>query len=122
MLGEMPRRVWPVSAARTVPFPWSQARAVITALTDARSTLSVTLDGRAWNSLLVTSWEGAYRDEFDEAYARLCAAAGDMLERVGPRADAVVDAATDANREQRRENDRAAGSAGPGVLFGAGTG
>jgi len=122
MLDEMPRRVWPAPAARTVCFPWSQAVAVIAALTDARSTLSVTLDSRAWNALLVTAWEGAYRDEFDEAYARLCAAAGDLLERAGPRADAVVDAATDANREQRRENDRTAGSAGPGALIVAGTG
>jgi len=122
MPGEMPRRVWPASAAHTVPFPWSQARAVITALTDARSTLSLTLDSRAWNALLVTAWEGAYRDEFDEAYARLCAAADELRERAGPRADAVVDAATDANREQRRESDRVAGSAGTGVLAGAGTG
>lgn len=122
MLVEMPRRVWPTPAARTVPFPWSQARAVITALTDARSTLSLTLDSRAWNALLVTSWQGAYRDEFDQAYARLCAAAGDLLERAGARAHAVVDAASDANREQHRENDRVAyENAGAGALVGVGT-
>lgn len=122
MLAEMPRRVWPESAARTVPFAWSQARAVITALTDARSTLSLTLDSRAWNALLVTTWEGAYRDEFDEAHTRLCAAASDLLERAGLRADAVVAAAADANREQQRENDRVADLAGARVLVGSGTG
>jgi hypothetical protein len=122
MLAEMPRRVWPATAARTVAFPWSPARAVITALTDVRSTLSLTLDSRAWDALLVTTWEGAYREEFDQAYTRLCAAAGDLLERAGSRADAVVDAASDANREQHRENDRVAGLAGAGILVGAGTG
>jgi uncharacterized protein YukE len=118
MLVEMPRRVWPAAGARTVRFPWSPARAVLTALSDARSTLSTTLDTRAWNALLATGWEGAYRDEFDDAYARLCAAASDLVERAATRAESVIDAAGDANRDQVRENEHAAGltgvAAGPG--------
>ena len=122
MLVELPRRVWPASGARTVPFPWAPARSVLTALADARSTLSLTLDTRAWNALLVTGWEGAYRDEFDEAHARVCAAADDLLARAGPRADAVVDAAVDANWEQDRENARVADLGGAGVPIRIGTG
>lgn len=118
ILVEMPRRVWPVAGARTVRFPWSPAQTALTALSDARSTLSATLDTRAWDALLATGWEGAYRDEFDDAYARLCAAAGELVERAGARADAVIDAAGDANRDQVRENEHAAGlsgvAAGPG--------
>jgi uncharacterized protein YukE len=101
-----------------VRFPWSPAQTALTALSDARSTLSATLDTRAWDALLATGWEGAYRDEFDDAYARLCAAAGELVERAGARADAVIDAAGDANRDQVRENEHAAGlsgvAAGPG--------
>ena len=122
MLVELPRRVGPASGARTVPFPWAPARSVLTALADARSTLSLTLDTRAWNALLVTGWEGAYRDEFDEVHARLCAAADDLLARAGPRADAVVDAAVDANWEQDRENARVADLGGAGVPIRIGTG
>jgi hypothetical protein len=118
MLVEMPRRVWPAVGARTVRFPWSRARTVLTALSDARSTLSATLDARAWNALLATGWEGAYRDEFDDACARLCAAAAELVERAGARAESVIDAAGDANCDQVRENERAAGlsrvAAGPG--------
>ena len=118
MMVEMPRRVWPAAGARTVRFPWSPARTVVTALNDARSTLSATLDTRAWSALLTTGWEGAYRDEFDDAYARLCAAASDLVERAGARAGSVIDAADDANRDQVRENEHAAGltgvAAGPG--------
>jgi hypothetical protein len=115
ILAEMPRRVWPAAGARTVPFPWSPAQTVLAALTDARSTLSATLDTRAWDALLATGWEGAYRDEFDDAYARLCAAAGDLVERAAARADAVTDAAGDANRDQVRENEHAAGLSGVAV-------
>ena len=122
MLVELPRRVWPAAGARTVPFPWAPARSVLTALADARSTLSLSLDTRAWNALLVTGWEGAYRDEFDEVHARLCAAADDLLARAGPRADAVVDAAVDANWEQDRENARVADLGGAGVPIRIGTG
>ena len=120
MLVEMPGRVWPAAGAHTVPFAWSPACAVLTALAEARTALSLDLESRAWNALLVTGWEGAFRDEFDEAYARLCAAAGDLVERAGRRAEAVVDAADDANREQARENDRVAGLAGAGAGVGTG--
>jgi hypothetical protein len=124
MLVEIPGRVQPAAGARAVPFPWSPAGTVLAALADARSALSLTLDTRAWNAFLVTCWEGAFRDEFDEAYARVCAATGDLVERARSRAEAVVDAADDANRAQRLENDRAAnllaGLAGVGAGAGPG--
>jgi uncharacterized protein YukE len=115
MLVEMPRRVWPAVGARMVRFPWSPARTVLTALSDARSTLSATLDTRGWNAVLATGWEGAYRDEFDDAYARLCAAAAELVERASARTESVIDAAGDANRDQVRENERAAGLSGVAV-------
>jgi hypothetical protein len=122
MLVEMPRRVWPLPGVQTVPFPWALARSVLIALTDARTTLSLTLDTHTWNALLITGWQGAYRDEFDEAYARLCAAARDLLDRAVSRADAVVEAAADASWEQHRQNARTAGLVGAGVPISIGTG
>jgi uncharacterized protein YukE len=107
ILVEMPRRVWPERGAPAVPFPWSPACSVVSALGDVRSALSAGLDTRAWNALLVTAWEGAYRDEYDRAYARLCAAAGDLVAQAGSRAQAVADAADDANGTQARHNERA---------------
>lgn len=103
----MPTRVEVVPHARAVEFPWAEASSVVAAIGEAAAALSASLESRAAMAGAISEWDGAYRQDFDDAYLRLTAAATDLVERAPLRAQAVVSAAEDANTEQTLENELA---------------
>lgn len=107
MTAEMPVRVEAVPGARVVAFPWDAASSVVAAIGDAAAALSASLESRAEMVGAISDWKGAYRQDFDETYLRLTAAATDLVERAPSRALAVVSSAEDANTEQTIENEHA---------------
>jgi uncharacterized protein YukE len=107
MTAEMPARIEAVPHARVVEFPWASATSVGAAIDEAAAALSASLESRAAMAGAINDWQGAYRQDFDETYLRLAAAATDLVERAPSRAQSVVSAADDANTEQTLENERA---------------
>ena len=107
MTAEMPARIEAVQHARVVEFPWASATSVGAAIGEAAAALSASLESRAEMAGAISDWQGAYRQDFDETYLRLAAAATDLIERAPSRAESVASAADDANAEQTLENEHA---------------
>ncbi len=105
---ELPTPVEANDGVIAVGFPWTSAANALAAVQGAAGGLSASLEARAMMRPAIVDWAGAYRDEFDVAYRRLVAAAGDLVERAPGRMGSVVAAAEAANDRQRRRNEQAA--------------
>lgn len=107
MAAEMPARVDAVAGAIVVEFPWADAAAAVTALNSAASTLGTQLDSRSTMLPTIVDWEGAYRHEFDGAYARITGTASGLKETLATLASSIVSGAEGANQAQRSYNQAA---------------
>jgi len=107
MAHEMPARPVVADGAAVVDFPWDAAEAAVTALDAAVAELSVQAEGHALLRSTITDWEGAFRDEHDDAYYRLSTTLWGVLGQLSFRAGAIVAAAEEAVEEQLRRNEDA---------------
>jgi uncharacterized protein YukE len=107
MAAEMPAKVEAVAGATVAEFPWAEAAAAVTALNTAASTLGTQLDSRSTMLPTIVDWQGAYRDEFDRAYARITATASGLRQTLATLASSIVSGAEGANEAQRRYNQAA---------------
>jgi uncharacterized protein YukE len=107
MAAEMPARVEAVAGATVAEFPWASAAAAVAALNTAASTLGTQLDTRSTMLPTIVDWEGAYRREFDGAYARITGTASGLKETLATLASSIVSGAEDANQAQRTYNQAA---------------
>jgi uncharacterized protein YukE len=107
MAAEMPARVEAVAGATVAEFPWADAAAAVTALNSAASTLGTQLDSRSRMLPSIVDWEGAYRHEFDGAYARITGTASGLKETLATLASSIVSGAEGANQAQRSYNQAA---------------
>ena len=114
MAAEMPARVEAVAGATVADFPWADAAAAVTALNAAASTLGTQLDARSTMLPTIVDWEGAYRHEFDGAYARITGTASGLKETLATQAYLAASVndfrrwqAEGANQAQRSYNQAA---------------
>jgi uncharacterized protein YukE len=107
MAAEIPARVEAVAGATVAEFPWADAAAAVAALNAAASILGTQLDTRSTMLPTIVDWEGAYRREFDGAYARITGTASGLKETLATLASSIVSGAEDANQAQRTYNQAA---------------
>lgn len=107
MAHEMPARPVVADGAVVVDFPWEAAEAAVAALDAAVAELTVQSEGHPLLRTTITDWEGAFRDEHDDAYYRLTTTLWGVLGQLSFRAGAIVAAAEEAVDEQIRRNESA---------------
>ncbi|HEY8524315.1 MAG TPA: hypothetical protein VIL48_05085 [Acidimicrobiales bacterium] len=106
MAAELPERVQPVENAIVVDFPWEAAGSAISAINAAVSELESQLGARPGMIETLSDWEGAFRDEFDDAHSRIMSSASGIKEALASLASSIVTGAENANAEQRTNNWR----------------
>lgn len=104
---EMPARPVVADGAVAVDFPWAEAEAAVAALDAAVAELQVQADGHPQLRTEIGDWEGAYRDEHDDAYYRLTTRLWGVMGGLSFRAGAIVSAAEEAVEQQWRNNNAA---------------
>ena len=107
MAHEMPARPEVAEGARVVDFPWDAAEAAVAALDAAVAELQVQADGHARLRGEIGDWEGAYRDEHDDAWYGLLTRLWGVMGSLSFRAGAIVHAAEEAVEQQLRYNNAA---------------